>query len=635
MRRIKVLLFLILLLFTYVSLLAQVPQTISYQGVLTDNEDNPVSDGDYNILFALYDVATDGTILWTETQNVPVTNGIFNVILGKVSPLDISFADQYWLGVSIEGGSELTPRTELTSSAYSLNTKSIPDSIVTAKKVADGTLVKSINSLTDSITLSAGNNVSITENGNIITISSTGGGTLGDNLGNHTATQNINLNGHYLSGNGEDKGIFVGSNGNVGFGTSNPLVKLSLGTDLTPQKLALFDGIDDFYGFGVDWGRITFYANNSEKMSLNDNGNLGIGTPAPEQKLHVDKGNILVKGTNSFQTTDDEAIVMLGDNNNYIEGVWGYGVKIGVYGVSDAALAIRAGNGNVGIGTLTPRGNLHVSGNSGVLFEGTSSEGTIPKEGAGTRMMWYPKKAAFRAGYVNDTEWDDANIGYYSSAMGYSSKASGGYSTAMGESIASSTHTTAVGKSTASGAYSTAMGESTASGGNSTAVGKSTVSGSFSTAMGASYAENDYSTASGNSLATGYYSTAMGTSQASGRFSTAMGYSKAESYACTAIGQHNVGGGDPENWVASDPLFEIGNGISDSYTSNAVTVLKNGNVGIGTTTPSRTFFVTGDAGGTTSWYNDSDKRLKKNIKTIPNALDKVKELRGVNYKWRN
>lgn len=47
----------------------------------------------------------------------------------------------------------------------------------------------------------------------------------------------------------------------------------------------------------------------------------------------------------------------------------------------------------------------------------------------------------------------------------------------------------------------------------------------------------------------------------------------------------------------------------------------------------RTFFVNGDAGGTLSWFNDSDKRLKKNITTIPNALDKIMKLRGVNFEW--
>ncbi len=47
------------------------------------------------------------------------------------------------------------------------------------------------------------------------------------------------------------------------------------------------------------------------------------------------------------------------------------------------------------------------------------------------------------------------------------------------------------------------------------------------------------------------------------------------------------------------------------------------------------FFVNGDAGGNTAWNTYSDERLKKNISTITNALEKVEKLRGINYEWRD
>jgi len=49
----------------------------------------------------------------------------------------------------------------------------------------------------------------------------------------------------------------------------------------------------------------------------------------------------------------------------------------------------------------------------------------------------------------------------------------------------------------------------------------------------------------------------------------------------------------------------------------------------------RTFFVTGSAGGTTAWWNDSDVKLKKNIQTIDNSLTKILNLRGVYYEWKD
>jgi hypothetical protein len=50
----------------------------------------------------------------------------------------------------------------------------------------------------------------------------------GDNLGSHIATQNINLNGKYLSGDGTNKGVFVNALGNVGIGTNAPSQKLQI-----------------------------------------------------------------------------------------------------------------------------------------------------------------------------------------------------------------------------------------------------------------------------------------------------------------------------------------------------------------------------------------------------------------------
>jgi len=101
---------------------AQIPQNISYQGVLTDTGGTPVADGAYSLTFSIYDVDTGGAALWTETHiSVTTVNGIFNVVLGSVTPLSIAFDQQYWLGIAVGGGLELKPRIQLTSSAYSLS----------------------------------------------------------------------------------------------------------------------------------------------------------------------------------------------------------------------------------------------------------------------------------------------------------------------------------------------------------------------------------------------------------------------------------------------------------------------------------------------------------------------------------
>ncbi len=164
----------------------------------------------------------------------------------------------------------------------------------------------------------------------------------------------------------------------------------------------------------------------------------------------------------------------------------------------------------VGIGTSTPAFKLSLDNDGGIMADGRYDSGvTLGSVSEGAHLIWYPRKAAFRAGYVAGDQWDDANVGDYSTAIGNMTKASASYS-----------------------------------------------------------------------LATGFMTVA------GGNHSTAMGYqTTAESILDVAIGRFNVGGGAADAWIAGDPLFEIGIGTDASSKANAVTVLKNGNVGIGTFSP--------------------------------------------------
>jgi len=264
---------------------------------------------------------------------------------------------------------------------------------------------------------------------------------------------------------------------------------------------------------------------------------------------------------------------------------------------SAATGGINYAGGNVGIGTATPPFKLSVVGDGGILATGTSGAGTaLGTSGAGTRFFWYPRKAAFRAGEVGGTMWDDANIGFNSVAMGSDSQASnfasfamgsearatGGYSAAFGDfTLASGQSAFAAGANTiASGLYTVAIGESArATGDSAVALGNgNTASGLSSLALGSS------STASGDtSFSAGLNSTA------SGSYSTAIGFRvTAESYGQMSVGAYNLpkGSENATTWVATDPLFVVGNGTgSGASRSTALMILKNGNVGIGTTAP--------------------------------------------------
>jgi hypothetical protein len=95
--------------------LAQAPSEISFQGYLEDDLGNPVT-GSRKLVFALYH---RGTKVWSETQSVTATEGLFNVALGSAIPLDsLKFGRPLQLGISVDKDPEMTPRTPLFSAAY-------------------------------------------------------------------------------------------------------------------------------------------------------------------------------------------------------------------------------------------------------------------------------------------------------------------------------------------------------------------------------------------------------------------------------------------------------------------------------------------------------------------------------------
>lgn len=94
------------------------PGTISYQGTLTTAMGEPLN-GTVAMTFRLYSVPTGGSALWTETRTgsnaVPVSNGLFHVQLGSLTPIssEIWENEDLYLGITIGSDSEMSPREQV------------------------------------------------------------------------------------------------------------------------------------------------------------------------------------------------------------------------------------------------------------------------------------------------------------------------------------------------------------------------------------------------------------------------------------------------------------------------------------------------------------------------------------------
>jgi hypothetical protein len=152
----------------------------------------------------------------------------------------------------------------------------------------------------------------------------------------------------------------------------------------------------------------------------------------------------------------------------------------------------------------------------------------------------------------------------------------------------------------------------------------------------------EYNTGNSNT----FLGTTSGMNNSSGQNNTFVGYGAGEE---NTTGSHNtyIGRYAGSGSTGSSNVF-IGHGAGyDEDESNKLHIANdssntliygefdNQKVGIHTVRPTRTLSVNGDAGGSSAWHSDSDQRLKTNIETIHNPIEKIKKLRGVQFEWKD
>lgn len=93
------------------------PGAIPIQGRLTDAAGNPL-DGTFTVVFSLYEVATGGTAICSQTRSVTVVEGLFSDYLDNC--YTVLTGQKVWLGIKVGDDDEMTPRQVILAVPYAL-----------------------------------------------------------------------------------------------------------------------------------------------------------------------------------------------------------------------------------------------------------------------------------------------------------------------------------------------------------------------------------------------------------------------------------------------------------------------------------------------------------------------------------
>jgi len=370
---------------------ADVTLTGALNGPSTFYIDPAPVDSDAGLLVIRGDLQVDGTTTTVNSTTVSINDK--NIVLAD-SAANASEADG--AGITVNGASA-TIQYDAVADAWDFN----KDVDVTGTVTADGLTVDGNTASNGNLTITTSSNTML----DLVDTSASFRPTIRfmKNDGGVTQLHMLRDDGGELDvkrGTSSLNQARFGSNGDISFyadnGTTQGLFwdastqRLGLGTTSPTQKLTLYNGIllleqstasnnlirftengSESFHLGVD-SNAEFHITgpsftNNKYVTVDTNGNVGIGTTSPSAAIHAYHSTTNVVG--NFESGDANAWIQIKDNSTTDTAV--------MFGAEGDNLLLRAGSnerlritsaGNVGIGTTSPAVKLAVQNNSSTAY---------------------------------------------------------------------------------------------------------------------------------------------------------------------------------------------------------------------------------------------------------------------------
>jgi hypothetical protein len=391
-------------LFTFLSF-ADVPHMINYQGKLTTASGGCLNDT-LQMTFTIYTDDLGTTEEWTETQTaVVVKEGIFNVLLGSMTPLPDSVFDGSvkYLGIQVESDPEMAPLKPMVTAAYAFHCATADSAL--NSPAAGIVSVDGVSNPGGNVDFLQQNAITITPNdpANTITFGETHSARM-DNPHNVTAAQT----GALISSDGVSN-----PGGNVDFLQQNAIT-------ITPNDPA---------------NTITFGETHSARMDNPHNVTAAqTGALASVDGVSNAGGNVdFIAGSNMTITPNDGAnTITFSATGGGIggSGTTNYIPKFTAATTIGNSVMYETAGGNIGIGTTSPNEQLEITEN--LRLPATTATAGIIKVGADRFIHNYGSGNTFvganagnlsMTGYSNTANGSGAlpsnTTGYENTANGY------------------------------------------------------------------------------------------------------------------------------------------------------------------------------------------------------------------------